>query len=146
MPHLNKPSCFLDEPFLRLFRTVSNIPIFSKNSHYFRSGDLVFIYCRMIKNDFLENISAYFNDERITGKIKYSLREIIPFILLHILDGDKRINHYDRNPNRSLSLRLFNWEKIPNQGTILNSLQHNSTLSTILNQFLLESCVKDIVR
>ena len=56
----------------------------------FRSGGLVFIYCWLIKTKFLENISSKFEDEREKGKRKYSLAELIPFILLHILDGDRR--------------------------------------------------------
>ena len=111
----------------------------------FRSGGLVFIYCWLIKTKFLINISSKFEDEREKGKIKYSLAELIPFILLHILDGDRRISHYDRNPNRSLFLRLFKWDKIPDQSTILKTLQGNPTLSGKLNQFLLEFCVRDIV-
>ena len=112
----------------------------------FRSGGLALIHCWLISTDYFESLHCKKIDRRKARKIKYRISEIIPFIILHILDGDKRISHYDRNPNKALFLKLFKWNKTPSQSTVLKTLQRNPALSRVLNHFLLRSCVDDIIR
>jgi hypothetical protein len=45
-----------------------------------------------------------------------------------------------------LFLRLFKWKNAPSQSTIIKTLQRNPALSRILNHFLLQSCIDDVVK
>lgn len=111
----------------------------------FWSSGLIVIYFWISASGFFHKLNTNHLDRRQKSKIRYSLFEIIQFIILHILDGDKRISHYDRNPNQYLFLRLFKWVRVPNQSTVLKALKSNPALSRILNHFLLKSCIDETV-
>lgn len=112
----------------------------------FRSSGIAVIYFWISASGFFHKLSINHLDRRKKSKIKYSLLEIIQFIVLHILDGDKRISHYDRNPNKYLFLCLFKWIKVPSQSTVLKSLKSNPAFSRILNHFILNSCIEETVK
>lgn len=75
-------------------------------------------------------------DVRKTGRVRFPIAEIVTRIILHLIDGDKRISTFGRNPNLELFARMFGKEA-PHPTVILNALKANKMLKRALDKVIL---------
>ncbi|MDT8413687.1 MAG: transposase [Vicingaceae bacterium] len=110
-----------------------------------RSVGLFYIYLFLRKEGFQNYLQKRLKDKRVRLKVKYPIWELIISIILHILDGDKRLHHYNRNPNSELFKKLFNQKSMPGSSTILKSLKRNPHLGRILESILFRISLLKII-
>lgn len=109
-----------------------------------RSSGLIGIAKFMDTSGALELISNKLRDARSQRKVRFPLAEIVTRIILHILDGDKRISGYGRNPNLELFAQMFGKEA-PHATAILAALKANKLLKRLLDKVILRYALQNLI-
>lgn len=109
-----------------------------------RSTGLIGIAGFMDASGILKLISRKLYDARSPGKVRFPIAEIVTRIILHILDGDKRISAYGRNPNLALFAQMFA-KDAPHATAILAALKANKLLKRMLDKVLLRYALQNLI-
>lgn len=109
-----------------------------------RSSGLVFVAKYMADSGLLSLLLQRLRDTRVSGKVRFPIAEIVTRIILHLLDGDKRISRFRNNPNLALFVRMFGNEA-PHPSAILAALKSNRLLKKMLDKVILRYALKNVV-
>lgn len=109
-----------------------------------RSTGLIAMGQFMHASGLLKLLANKLCDARSAGKVRFPIAEIITRIILHILDGDKRLSAYGKNPNLALFAQMFGKEA-PHATAILNALKANKFLKRALDKIILRYALQNLV-
>lgn len=109
-----------------------------------RSTGLIGIAEFVDASGLLKLVSDKIRDTRSPGKVRFPLAEVVTRIILHILDGDKRISAYGRNPNLALFAQMFG-KDAPHATAILAALKVNKFLKRMLDKVILRYALLNLI-
>lgn len=109
-----------------------------------RSTGLIFLHEYFARSGLIAMISSGIKDKRHSGKVKYRIADLIIYILLNILDGNRRISQYRRNPNSVFFKEMLSGNE-PHPTVVLNALKANKFLKRMLDKILLMYAMNTLV-